>query len=66
MWRMTVFALLLCAGCASPGDTLLEDGLWGDVRAMFSRGDSPYTPAVAYQQRATASKTAAAPSDKQD
>jgi hypothetical protein len=39
--RVAVFLLALCAGCASTGEpTLLEDSLWGDVRALFSSSDS--------------------------
>src|SRR5579872_5258971 len=50
MSRLMAFALLLCSGCASMGDdSLLQDGLLGDFRSLFSRGDSsawavPATP----------------------
>jgi hypothetical protein len=41
MRRVAAFVLALCAGCASAGgDTLLEDSLWGDVKALFSSDDN--------------------------
>lgn len=51
MSRLLALALLLCAGCASMGDdSLLQDGLFGDIRSLFSGGESsawvvPATPA---------------------
>ncbi len=36
MKRIALCLLMLCAGCASPGEeSLLEDGLWGDVETLF-------------------------------
>jgi hypothetical protein len=48
MRRVAAFLLILCAGCASAGEeTLLEDSLWGDVRALFSSHDYSAKPATA-------------------
>jgi hypothetical protein len=47
MRRVAAIVLFLCAGCASPGEqTLLEDSLFGDVRAMFSPGPSSTSSSV--------------------
>lgn len=50
MRRAAVLLLALCAGCSSScQDSLLQDSLWGDVRALFGGDDRPVsTGAVAY------------------
>ncbi len=36
MKRIALLLLVLCAGCASvEEETLLDDGLWGDVKTLF-------------------------------
>ncbi len=38
--RVAALLLVLCAGCASPGnETLLEDGVFGDVRSLCTPSD---------------------------
>jgi hypothetical protein len=46
MKRLAAFLILLSSGCASAeSDLLIEDGLWGDVRSLFSPRDNSPNPA---------------------
>ena len=47
MKRVAALLLVLCAGCASPGEeTLLEDSVWTDVRTFFTGRDNSAQPSA--------------------
>ena len=62
MRRIAAVVLILCAGCASPGsDSLIEDSLFGDLRALFSDSDHSPGASVPVYTSPYASATAASP-----
>jgi hypothetical protein len=44
MRRVILFALVLCAGCASGSDNLLMDSLFGDIRSLFEDHPADISP----------------------
>ncbi len=62
MRRIAAVLLILCAGCASPGgETLLDDSLFGDVRALFGASPNSHSaPAASISSPTTSSSVAPA------
>jgi hypothetical protein len=65
--RVAAVLFILCAGCASPGnDSLLEDSVFGDIRAMFSPSPTYTSSAVLNSSYPTTSSyTAPTPGQNQ-